>query len=67
MENQTQTIRIPDNLDLAARAQLGLHGLMGTCDPDRWYEPYFLTYYQAKPAYFLHWGSQVSGVQPKRQ
>ena len=34
-----ETIRIPDNLDLVARAQLGLHGLMSMCDPDIYYEP----------------------------
>ena len=61
----SETIRIPDNLDLAYRAQLGLHGLMGTCDPDVYYEPYFLTYYSARPAYFLHWSTLQSGVQPK--
>ena len=59
------TIRIPDNLDLADRARLGLNGLMGTCDPDVYYEPYFLTYYMARPAYFLHWSTMQSGVQPK--
>jgi len=59
------TIRIPDNLDLVGRAQLGLHGIIGTCDPDIYYEPYFLTYYQARPAYFLHWSTQQAGVQPK--
>ena len=61
----SETIRIPDNLDLAARAQLGLHGLIGTCDPDVYYEPYFLTYYSARPAYFLHWSTMMSGVKPK--
>ena len=59
------TINIPDNLDLADRARLGLHGLIGTCDPELDYEPYFLTYYSARPAYFLHWSTMVSGVKPK--
>ena len=61
----SETIRIPDNLDLVERAKLGINGLMGTCDYDIYYEPYFLTYYGARPAYFLHWSSQQSGVQPK--
>ena len=61
----SETIRIPDNLDLAERARLGLNGLIGTCDPDIYYEPYFLTYYSARPAYFLHWSTMLSGVKPK--
>ena len=58
-------VSIPDNLDLAAMAKLGLNGLMGTCDPDRYFEPYLLTCFAAKPPYLLHWSSQQSGVQPK--
>jgi len=58
-------MRIPDNLDLVERANLGLHGLIGTCDPEVDYEPYFLTYYSARPAYFLHWSTMISGVKPK--
>ena len=62
---ESKKVSVPDNLDLAERAKLGINGLMGTCDWDLDYEPYFLAYFGAKPAYFLHWGSQVSGVQPK--
>jgi len=58
-------ISVPDNLDLVWRAKLAINGLLGTCDERCWYEPYFLTYYSANPAYFLHYGSQPSGVQPK--
>ena len=29
------------------------------------FEPYFLTFYAARPAYFVHWSSMVSGVMPK--
>ena len=58
-------ITIPDNLDLVWHAKLAINGLMGTIDPKVYYEPYFLTYYQARPAYFLHWSSMPSGVQPK--
>jgi len=58
-------ITVPDNLDLAWHARLAINGLMGTCDPKVYFEPYFLTYYQARPAYFLHWSTQPSGVQPK--
>ena len=61
----SKTISIPDNLDLAHRAQLGLNGLIGTCDPDIYYEPYAFTYYAARPAYFLHGSAMMSGVKPK--
>jgi hypothetical protein len=60
-----ETIRIPDNLDLVARAQLGLHGLMASCDPDIYYEPYHMGFFAVKPAYFIHYSSIVSGVQIK--
>ncbi|MDR0294143.1 MAG: hypothetical protein LBH95_08335 [Oscillospiraceae bacterium] len=60
-----ETIKIPDNLDLVARAQLGLHALTGTCNPELGYEPYHITHLSARPAYFLHWSGIVSGVQPK--
>ncbi|MCL1909770.1 MAG: glycoside hydrolase family 127 protein [Kiritimatiellaeota bacterium] len=60
-----KNITVPDNLDLAWHAKLGINGLMGTIDPKVHYEPYFLTYYQTRPAYFLHWSSMVSGVQIK--
>ena len=60
-----KNITVPDNLDLAWHAKLAINGLMGTLDPKVHYEPYFLTYYQARPAYFLHWSTMPSGVQPK--
>ncbi|MCL2832952.1 MAG: glycoside hydrolase family 127 protein [Treponema sp.] len=62
---EEKKITVPDNLDLAWHAKLAINGLMGTIDPKVYYEPYFLTYYQARPAYFLHWSSMPSGVQPK--
>jgi len=60
-----KNITVPDNLDLAWHAKLALNGLMGTVDPKVHYEPYFLTYFHARPAYFLHWSTMPSGVQPK--
>jgi len=60
-----QKIAVPDNLDMHWRAQMAINGLMGTVDPKCHYEPYFLTYYGARPAYMLHWSSLVAGVQPK--
>ncbi len=63
--DDTQLKPMPASLDLVARARLGINGLMGTVDPDVDFEPYFLTYYAARPAYFVHWSSMVSGVLPK--
>ena len=58
-------VTVPDNLDLTWHAKLAINGLMGTLDPKVYYEPYFLTYYQANPAYFIHWSTMPSGVQTK--
>ena len=60
-----QTILVPASLDLVERARLGLNGLTGSLDPALDYEPYFLTFLNAKPAYMVHWSSLVSGVLPK--
>jgi hypothetical protein len=56
---------MPASLDLVERARLGINGLMGTLDPKIDYEPYFLTFFASRPAYFVHWSSMVSGVLPK--
>jgi len=62
---ECEKVSVPDNLDLTWHARLAINGLLGTCDPKLYYEPYFLTYYSAGQPYFIHYGSQVSGVQPK--
>ncbi len=59
------TVTVPASLDLVERARLGIHGLAGTVDPGLDYEPYFLTFFAARPAYMVHWSSMVSGVLPK--
>ena len=56
---------VPDTLDLTDRAVLGINGLLGTADPERDYEPYFLSFFASKPQYMTHWSSMVSGVFPK--
>jgi hypothetical protein len=61
----THTIQVPASLDLVERAELGINGLMGSVDPDLDYEPYFLVFLAARPAYMSHWSSMVSGVLPK--
>jgi hypothetical protein len=53
---------MPDTLDLTDRAALGINGLIGTTDPARDYEPYFLSFFASKPQYMTHWSSMVSGV-----
>jgi hypothetical protein len=55
----------PDTVDLVHHAQLAINGVLGSCDPDRGYENYFLTFFDVQPAYMIHFGSQVSGVLPK--
>lgn len=61
----SQKAIVPDSLDLVERAKMGINGLMGSVDPEIDYEPYFLVFFAARPAYMLHWSSMVSGVLPK--
>lgn len=64
-DQPTATIKVPASLDLVERARLGINGLTGTVDPAIGYEPYFLNFFGARPAYMIHWSSMVSGVLPK--
>jgi hypothetical protein len=64
-DTHPERVQVPASLDLVERARLGINGLMGTLDPDVDFEPYFLTFFAARPAYFVHWSSLVSGVLPK--
>jgi hypothetical protein len=61
----SKTVKVPASLDLVERARLGINGLTGSVDPALDYEPYFLTFFGARPAYMVHWSSMVSGVLPK--
>jgi hypothetical protein len=56
---------IPDTLDLADRARLGVNGLLGSMDPEADFDPYFLAFLLADPPYMTHYSSQYSGVLPK--
>jgi hypothetical protein len=60
-----RTTLIPDTLDLVDHGRMAINGILGSCDPDRAYENYFLTFFDVHPAYMIHFGSQVSGVIPK--
>ncbi len=59
------TVKVPASLDLVERARLGINGLAGSVNPDLDYEPYFIAFFGARPAYMVHWSSMVSGVLPK--
>src|SRR5262249_34854795 len=56
---------VPDTLDLADRARLGINGLLGSLDPRANYDPYFLIFFMADPPYMVHYSTQYSGVLPK--
>lgn len=62
---ESKQVTVPASLDLVERAELGINGLLGSVDPDIDYEPFFLTFFAARPAYMIHWSSLVSGVMPK--
>ncbi len=64
-DNKPATIQMPDTLDLLQHARLGINGLTGTVDPDLAYEPYFMGFFNVRPAYMVHWSTMVSGVLPK--
>jgi hypothetical protein len=55
----------PATLDLVEHARLAINGVLGSLNPERGYENYFLTFFDVRPAYMIHFGSQVSGVLPK--
>jgi hypothetical protein len=63
--NDAPLTQTPDTLDLAEHGRMAVNGVLGSCDPEREYENYFLTFFDVQPAYMIHFGSQVSGVLPK--
>ena len=65
MANDAPLTQTPDTLDLAEYGRMAVNGVLGSCDPEREYENYFLTFFDVQPAYMIHFGSQVSGVLPK--
>ena len=60
-----QGTMVPDTLDLAEHGRLAINGVLGTTDPERDFENYFLTVFDVHPAYLVHFSSQYSGVLPK--
>ena len=60
-----QKTGVPDTLDLAEHGRLAINGVLGSTDPERGFEPYFLTFFDVHPAYMIHWSTMVSGVLPK--
>ncbi len=64
-EQAITTTLMPDSLDLVKHGRLGINGLTGTVDPDLDYEPYFMGFFNVRPAYMVHWSTMVSGVLPK--
>ena len=56
---------VPDTLDIAERAKLGVHVLTAITDPRADYEIYWWANFDRNPATMLHdgddWGSQIAG------
>ncbi len=65
MEEPKTTIQMPDSIDLVKHARVGINGITGTGDPNLAFEPYFMGFFNIRPAYMVHWSTMVSGVMPK--
>jgi len=50
---------VPDTLDLAERAELALHGIAGTVDPNDDYMMWFEVFWNSDPPYMRHIGCDV--------
>ncbi|MBI2841969.1 MAG: glycoside hydrolase family 127 protein [Armatimonadetes bacterium] len=46
--------QVPDTLDMADRAALGINGLVGVTDPDADYEIYWIAAFQCNPPHMVH-------------
>ena len=55
---------VPDTLDLADRATLGVHGIGGTIDPDL-LTMWGLIHYAVKRPHLAHWASAETRVRPQ--
>ncbi|MHB1455327.1 MAG: hypothetical protein ACYC0V_00270 [Armatimonadota bacterium] len=58
-------VTVPDTLDLADRASLGINCLTGALDPGYGYELYFGVQFKAKPPYMHHEASGLPTNNPK--
>ncbi len=56
---------VPDTLDLAQRAELAMHGIAGTTDPDNDYLMWIFIYWQNNPPYMKHGGAADIECTPK--
>ncbi len=56
---QTYEMAVPDTLDLAERADLALHGIANTIDPEDEYNMWFEVFWWSNPPYMLHSGCDV--------
>ncbi|MBI4587175.1 MAG: hypothetical protein HY717_24445 [Planctomycetes bacterium] len=56
---------VPDTLDLADRARLGINCLTGALDPDYGYELYFIVQFKANPPFMVHEASGLPTNNPK--
>src|ERR1017187_6620950 len=52
---QRYPARVPDTLDLADNAMLGINALTRSLDPDADYEIYSAVQYAANPPFMVHW------------
>lgn len=65
-DNQTRyPATVPDTLDLAARAELALHGIGATLDPALDYLPYGSITLASRTPILAHWGSADVTCNPK--
>ena len=62
---QSYEATVPDTLDLAHRAELALHGITGTVDPDNDYLMWFRVFCFANPPYMKHGGAADIECTPK--
>ncbi len=61
---QTTRDTVPDTLDLAERARLAVHGIMGSIDPDL-LTMYGLVFYATPRPHQSHWASAETTCDPK--
>ncbi|MEI7551720.1 MAG: hypothetical protein WCL24_05270 [Verrucomicrobiota bacterium] len=57
-EGQYYETEIPDTLDLAARADLAVHGILNTIDPELM-TMFGLIYFNAKTPFLQHWSADI--------
>jgi len=63
--SEIRQIEIPASLDLVARAELGINGILSTLDPELDYEGYSGSFFYSRPQYMRHSPYMMSGVMPK--